>query len=119
MLEVYRHSHPELFKDSFRMEPECFEQILAFVRPHITKLNTSMRKAIPAEQRLAVTLTFLSTGDSMRLLSMFFRMGMSTIREIVYETCEAIWIAMREDYMQTPTTTEQWEEIANEYVKCN
>lgn len=51
-----------------------------------------------------------------RLIAMFFRMGISTVREIVYETCDAIWQSMHEKYVKTPSTLEDWNVIAEEYV---
>jgi hypothetical protein len=47
----------------FRMSPNRFQHLLGLVTPLISKKDTSMRKAIPAEERLALTLRFLATGD--------------------------------------------------------
>jgi len=41
---------------SFRMSPEVFDELLSKVGPRISKLTTQMRKPIPAEVRLCVTL---------------------------------------------------------------
>ena len=111
VFEVYKQAHPHLYMDCLRMEPDCFNTILELVRPSISKLDTEMRQSIWAEQRLAVTLVYLATGDSMRLIAMFFRMGISTVREIIYETCDAIWLAMNQQYLKTPTTAEEWKSI--------
>lgn len=116
VLNVYRETsdHEGLYKNVMRMDGECFDRVLALVKPYIEKMDTCMRKAIAAEQRLAVTLVFLSTGDSWRMIAMFFRMGISTVRKIVYETCEAIWTAMEEKYMKTPRSQNEWNAIALE-----
>lgn len=114
VFEVYKQSHPHLYKDCLRMEPECFDKILEHVRPAIAKLNTPMRDSISPEQRLSVAMVYLATGDSMRLIAMFFRMGISTVREIIYETCDAIWSAMKDQYMKTPSTNAEWSCIAAE-----
>lgn len=46
------------------MDDECFNEILTLVNPFIKKQNTSMREAIPASQRLSITLRYLSTRNT-------------------------------------------------------
>lgn len=98
VISVYENetTHQHLYRDTLRMTPECFELILNYVREKITKQDTHLRKAIPPELRLACTLLFLSTGDSIKLVAMFFRLGISTTRQIIYETCSAIWEGVHE-----------------------
>ena len=45
-----------------RMSYESFQVLLARVRPFIEKKDTWMRKAIPAGERLAITLRYLGSG---------------------------------------------------------
>ena len=45
-----------------RMSYESFQVLLACVRPLIEKKDTWMRKAIPAGERLAITLRYLGSG---------------------------------------------------------
>lgn len=59
-----------------------------------------MRQAISAEERLAVTLRYLATGDNFRSLRYVFKMSDSTISEIVHETCIAIYTQLREEYLK-------------------
>lgn len=44
------------------MDTDSFEFILKKISHRITKNDTVMRKAIPADERLALTLRFLATG---------------------------------------------------------
>ena len=46
---------------------------------------------------------FLATGRSFKDMSFSFRLGVSTIREIVYDTCTALWEVLQPIYMQRPT----------------
>ncbi|GFY77132.1 DDE Tnp4 domain-containing protein [Trichonephila inaurata madagascariensis] len=44
------------------MDVSTFEELVALVSPSIERKNTSMRKAIPAAERIALTLRYLATG---------------------------------------------------------
>ena len=104
VLEFYKKdtAHFHLYKNTLRVTPECFTKILEYIRPYITKQNTLFRKSISAEERLTITLLYLATGDSIKLIAMFFRIGISTARGIIYETCSAIWKNMQSTYLRTP-----------------
>ena len=58
----------EQFTQYFRMEKSTFNILLDLLKGHLTKINTNFRKAITAEQRLALTLRFLGHGDPQNLL---------------------------------------------------
>ena len=45
-----------------RMSAHNFEELLGKVAPLITRQDTVMRQAIPAGERLALTLRFMATG---------------------------------------------------------
>ena len=101
----------------FRMSPERFQHLLGLVSPLITKKDTKMRAAITAEERLAVILRFLANGDSQQSLSFSFRMGKATVSKIVAETSEAIYEVLKNDFLATPKTQEDWLKIAEEFQK--
>ena len=48
-------------------------------------------------------------------LSFEFRMGRSTVCGIVAEVCEAIWMALQQEYVKMPQTEEEWLAISNDY----
>ena len=73
-----------------------------------------MRKAITAEESLVLTLRFLATGDSQQSLSFSFRMGKTTVSDIVTETSNAIYQVLKEKYLSAPHTKEEWLKISQE-----
>ena len=96
------------------MSPNRFQHLLELVRPLITK-DTKMRKAITAEERLAVTLHFLATGDSQQSLSFSFRMGKTAVSNIITETSNVIYQVLKEKYLSEPHTKEEWLKISQEF----
>ncbi|ROI15250.1 hypothetical protein DPX16_1403 [Anabarilius grahami] len=76
----------ERFRGYFRMSVSEFENLLQQLAPSLTKEQTHYRKPIDPEQRLAVCLRFLSTGDSYRTIASSFRLGVSTVASINHAT---------------------------------
>ena len=97
------------------MSPERLENLLALVGPLIAKKPCRSRNPISAAERLVLTLRYLATGDSQQSQSFAFRMGRSTISTLLRETCEAIWLALKQEYVKFPSTTNDWLKIANEF----
>lgn len=78
------------FENFCRMSAEDFEYLLSNIAPKIAKQDTNMRQAIAANDRLAVTLRFLATGDSFTSLAYLFKISHQSISNIVPEVCQAI-----------------------------
>ena len=97
------------------MSPERFEHLLSLVGPVIQKQDTHLRESISAEERLVVTLRFLSSGDAQQSLCYSFRMGRTTVSNIISETCQAIYDQLRKKYLCTPSSQEDWLEIAKNF----
>ena len=94
---------------------DVYKKLLHRLRPYLKKRHTNYRKPISAEVRLAVTLRYLSLGDGFRSLSQQFKIGLSTTREIVHETCKAIATELQDEYLSTPMNVQQWLQIAERY----
>lgn len=73
---------------------------LDLLRPRITKHDTVMRQAIPAEERLIATLRFLATGRSYEDLKFSTGIAAQTLGSIIPETCKAIYEMLQETYMK-------------------
>ncbi|CAH2006973.1 unnamed protein product [Acanthoscelides obtectus] len=87
----------------FRMTPGCFDEILNLVKDEIRKSDTNYREAISPEERLAITLRFLATGDTFYTIGHSVRVGFTTVSAIVTEVCEAICRHMEHIYLPEPT----------------
>nr|CAH7765074.1 unnamed protein product [Callosobruchus chinensis] len=76
--------------------------MIIFVGPKISKMDTKFRKAIPVQDRLAITLRFLATGDSFTSLQYLFNVSKQRISIIIIEeTCNALIQALKEQIKVT------------------
>jgi len=71
------------------MTPERFDNLLLLVGPMLTKKSLH-RERNSAGERLSVTLRFLTTGDSQQTISFSYRIGLTTVSNIMAETCDAL-----------------------------
>jgi len=79
-----------LFRNCTGMTSSYFELLLQLIGPSIKKQDTNMRKAVAISTRLAVTLRFLTTGDSYHTLMYIFRISVPGISTIIPEVCQAV-----------------------------
>jgi hypothetical protein len=89
-LLVDLQKEPGSFKNFCRISSADFEYLLNKIGPYISKNDLKWGKAIPAKERLAVTLRFLVTGDSFQSLYYFFRFSSQVILNIVLKVCKVL-----------------------------
>ncbi|KAK3107504.1 hypothetical protein FSP39_016061 [Pinctada imbricata] len=90
----------ETYRNFVRMSKENFDELLSLVSPMIKKKDTIMRESITAAERLSLTLRYLASGDSYPSLSYLFRIPISTLSQIIPETCAAIYTCLKNEYMK-------------------
>ena len=95
------------------MSPERFEHLLQLIGHRLSKKDTRFRKSIPASERLALTLRFLASGDSQKSLSFAFRIGTTTVSNIISETCDVIRQVLGVKFLKAPRCPSDWLEIAD------
>ena len=89
--------------ENFRMSQATFLYVCNEIRPVIEKEDTVMRKAIPVEQRVALTLWFLATNADYRTIGHLFGVSKPTICVITKEVCAAIVKILLPRYVRIPT----------------
>ena len=90
---------------------------MSLVGPHIAKQTTPLRETINPSERLVITLRYLASGDSQQSQSFNFRVGQSSVCEIVKETCVGIWNALNTKYLKAPEKSSDWKGISKEFFK--
>jgi hypothetical protein len=91
---AYRSS----FKNVLHLTSEDFEILVNKLGPKVSKKDTNCRHAIPVNERIAVILRFLATGDCYETLSTVFKMSKQLICKIIPGVCRAIFEL--KDYVQ-------------------
>jgi len=81
------------------MSPSEFEFLINLIGEKISEKDTVFRKAISVEERLALTLCFLASGDSYVSLQHLFKISKHANSCIVPEVCEAL-VEKLNDYTQ-------------------
>lgn len=96
-----------------RVTPMLFEKLLEIVGPKIEK-QYAIREPIAPRTRLEATLRYLASGDSMASVSYLFRIGHTTISNIISDTCQCIWDALKEKVFLNPTA-DNWRKVAKDF----
>ena len=100
------------FGEYMRMPHAKFLEIVEVVGPLSTKQETHMRTSIAPNERLALGIRYLATGETFQSLSFQFRIGKSTVSQIVMEICGAIYQVLGRQHLKASNTVENWREIA-------
>ncbi|XP_077294602.1 uncharacterized protein LOC143917082 [Arctopsyche grandis] len=100
------------------MTVTTFDYILKKIesRLKLTRTNFHPSDSITPAEKLIVTIRYLATGNSFRSLAFSFRMGKTTIANIVYLTCSAIWMELVDVHMPHPTHNDL-KKIASDYYR--
>ena len=76
-----------------------------------------MRQPIAADEKLAVTLRFLATGESYKSLMYQFCIHRTTIGRFITQVSRAIYVALKDEYLKAPSTEQEWKFTADETFK--
>ncbi|KAL7400386.1 hypothetical protein ABVT39_011185 [Epinephelus coioides] len=98
----------ERHRKYFRMSADEMDYVLSMIGPDGHKFQKSHR----VKTKLAVTLRYIATGDSMSSLAFNYRLGESTVANAVKDTC----VRMIETYILQPTE-DDWRRIAERFFE--
>ena len=96
------------------MSPDPFDHLAQLLQPVIQKQNTHFRQPICVKDRLAVTLRYLVSGDSLQSLGWAHRIGKTTISQIIKETTNTIWELLKEVSLKPTQEVADWKAISEE-----
>ncbi len=88
--------------ENFRMSNATFLYVCNELHSTIERNDTTLRKAIPVEQRVAITIWFLSTGSDFRTIGHLFGVSKSTVCLVTREVCQAIVTILLPKYIRFP-----------------
>ncbi|XP_077257588.1 uncharacterized protein LOC143894823 isoform X2 [Temnothorax americanus] len=113
----YENLFQELKNDSkmfyryIKMTLEHFMKLLELIAPHLRKTS---KRALVSEHRLIIALRYLATGDLPLSIAMAFRVGESTVRNIIKEVGLVLIKVLQLIYLASPVE-EDWKKCADGY----
>ena len=96
------------------MDEDTFKVLVEKLTPYLKKKTTMMREPILVEEKLALTLRFLATGESYASLSFLFRIHHSTISKFIPLVCWYIYVIFKKEYCSITQTEQEWTKLADE-----
>uniref|UniRef100_A0A914XBR5 DDE Tnp4 domain-containing protein n=1 Tax=Plectus sambesii TaxID=2011161 RepID=A0A914XBR5_9BILA len=98
------------------MDKDTFDDLLLMLQQRISRSRTH---ALPicAEQRLAVCLRYLASGDEFGGLAAHYKLGASTVRKIVQDVCIAINEIVGPIALPQQLTEEVWKKAAEGFYE--
>lgn len=103
---------PSEFYDYTKMKPQTFFYLLNCIRQQL--LTTNNRDKLTPEEKLFLTLRYLSSGVPFRSLAVRFKLSTRTPGIIINDTCDAIWNELVHCHMPYPTM-EQFYKTSQEF----
>ncbi|KAJ7313273.1 hypothetical protein JRQ81_004557 [Phrynocephalus forsythii] len=97
---------PWEWTENFRVSPATFDYLCSQLRSAIQRRDTNMRRAIPADVRLAMTLWRLGACTEYRAVEQLFGVSRSTVCKILRDVCEAVVAILTPAYICPPDPVE-------------
>ena len=119
LISEFRLNNSARFHQFFRLSPSQFDEILSMLRLHLEQQDVC-RAPVTPEERLAITLRYLATGESRRSLGFSFRVSHSLVCKILIDVTKLLADVMMPKYVVTPSCPSDWDKISKAfYSKWN
>ena len=107
------------YSNFMRNDADMFGELLGRIQDKIQKTDTHLRKALPADLKLAVTLRYLSTGNTYKEMMYQFCVPQNTISIFISEVCNALMDELQDESMPKVGSSElYWRQIAYDFLNC-
>ena len=103
-----------LWREHFRVSRDAFEHICGLVGPELVRQNTILRQAISVEERFAVALWRLATGNSYRTVRLTFAIGRCTDMNVKDEFYTAL-LRRANDFIKFTKTKAETRQSVQEF----
>lgn len=100
ILRELQEESETLFRNYLRMDINSFYTLVSKVEGYIQRQDTNMRQSISPAARVEATLRYLATGCCYTSLQYSTRISKQSLSIIIPETCDAIYEALKDDYMK-------------------
>ena len=104
------------FREMFRMDVTDFEFILGQISDLLSPQERLVEtNPIECDERLALTLRYLATGESFQYLSFQYRISFNAVSYIVTGCYKAIVEQMASDFVKVPSKKAEWRSISRKF----
>ncbi|XP_073840292.1 uncharacterized protein [Musca autumnalis] len=101
--EVYHINH------FFSITEKQFRHLVNILEPLVMVLEPQRKKkTFSAEERIAITLKYLATGEVNSCRNYCFRASKPVIIKMIADICEKMYELLKDEYVSLPKTDEQW-----------
>ncbi|XP_013099857.2 uncharacterized protein LOC106082082 [Stomoxys calcitrans] len=116
LLDIVKQRNNREFRKFTRINISTYEHLVQLLKKKLQKY--SARKPIPPECRLLLTLMYLAYDSPRPLLQMAFRLGSTTLRSIITDTCECIANELASGYYLTSLRSEDYYELTEQNLEA-
>ncbi|XP_023293320.2 uncharacterized protein LOC111676598 [Lucilia cuprina] len=102
----------------FNITEKQFRYLVNILEPLVTVLEPHRKKkSFSAEERIAITLKYLATGEVNSCRNYCFRASKPVIVKMIADICQKMYELLKDQYLYLPKTDEQWLAIVNNMQK--
>ena len=115
LLRDLEHHDVPGFIRYLRFKPAMFHEMEHHLHNACSRVDMFMRRPLEVGERIAITLRYLTTGETFRSLAFQFRLGNSTVSQLIPQVCEAIIREYGPEVMPLDRSPEDWKNVAEDF----